>query len=297
MGSVALGEHRHNHAMRVITLGDMHVDIVLRRDPPPDRGAPTCSRVEVDGRTAVVAAWAASMGGEVDLIGARGDDPVAQMAAADLFTRGVRLRGPVVSGEGEARFATDPLGSDPSDAPPARLTPSDLDPSWFERADVLYVSGHALLTRATSDVAVMAATMARRSGARIVAGLPSSSLMGFVGSRTVSRRIRAIRPAVLFGSQTEFEDLGTRLPAELTVTRHEDGTVVIRGHERSYAVPAPDIAAVDPAGVEDAFIAGFLMGGDVEDSIARAYHAGTMCLGRQGALPPMREAIAPAPVR
>ncbi len=284
--------------MRVITLGDMHVDVVLRRDQRSEAGAPACSRVSVDGQAAALAAWVAALGGEVGLIGARGDDPVAQMAAADLFTRGVRLRGPVVGTDAAARRPADPMAADGSDASPVRLTPADLDPAWFADVDALHICGHALLTRIDAEVAVMAATMARHVGARVSVGLAPVSLMRFVGSRTVSRRLRAIRPSVLLGSEAQADEIGTLPLADLTVTTREDGTVLVRGRERAYVVPAPDIAVVDATGADEAFAAGFLMGDDVEDRIARGYHAVTMCLGREGSLPPMREATSPpSPVR
>lgn len=147
--------------MRVITLGDIHRDIVLRRDRSFGGGAPARTRVTIDGRVAVVAAWVASLGGEADLIGARGDDVVAQVAAADLFTRGVRMRGPVVSADDGAVSSL--LAGDGKSPNPwsLDLTPADLDPGWFTDLGALHISGHNLLTRPASELALTATAMAR----------------------------------------------------------------------------------------------------------------------------------------
>ncbi len=283
--------------MRVLALGDLLLDIVPQRRPASSADT-TQTPVGIGGRAAAVAAWVSALGGEAGLIGARGDDIVARMAAAELYRRGVRMHGPIVPGEagtvatllaeyGEAeRNASSPIT--------ASFTADDLDPSWFVGADALHISGHGLLSGAMADLAAAAARMARHERALVSADLPGAEMIRYAGAETVAERLLRLRPRVLFGTDDALEALGILPSVPVVVVTRNDDSAQIRRRGRLIEIPAPDVAVVDPAGTDDAFVAGFLLGADLDDAIVRARRAATMCRGLTGALPAMREGVVSA---
>ena len=276
--------------MRVLALGDLLLDIVPQRRPASSADT-TQTPVGIGGRAAAVAAWVSALGGEAGLIGARGDDIVARMAAAELYRRGVRMHGPIVPGEagtvatllaeyGEAeRNASSPIT--------ASFTADDLDPSWFVGADALHISSVA-------GIVAAAARMARHERALVSADLPGAEMIRYAGAETVAERLLRLRPRVLFGTDDALEALGILPSVPVVVVTRNDDSAQIRRRGRLIEIPAPDVAVVDPAGTDDAFVAGFLLGADLDDAIVRARRAATMCRGLTGALPAMREGVVSA---
>lgn len=281
--------------MRILALGDMLLDIVPQRYPVPSADVPhTATRVGIGGRAAAVAAWVSSLGGEAGLIGARGDDVVARMAAAELYRRGVRMHGPVVRGEAGTVARLIGESGVPSVAASPSLTAADLDPSWFVGADVLHISGHGLLTGPTAEFAAAAAEMARPAGVRISVDLPGAEMIRYWGPESVAGRLLRLRPRILFGAEDALDALGVRPSVPLVVVTRADGGVQVRRRGQVREIPAPDVVTVDSTGVNDAFVAGFLLGADLDDSIDRARRAAAMCRGCSGQLPAIREGVASA---
>ena len=84
--------------MRVVSLGDLVVDVVVRTDPrsrrPPTRH-PSIA-LTVGGQGANVAAWCAALGADARWLGKRGEDAAGRLVKrSSRPTLGVRLTGPV----------------------------------------------------------------------------------------------------------------------------------------------------------------------------------------------------------
>ena len=81
--------------MRVVSLGDLALDVVVRMRGPLARGADTAADVTLSagGQGANVAAWAAALGAEARWLGKRAADGAGRLAADELERRGVELVG------------------------------------------------------------------------------------------------------------------------------------------------------------------------------------------------------------
>src|SRR3954463_3643525 len=86
--------------MRIATLGDLLLDVIVRLEQPLARGGDVRSQTTTGagGQAANVAAWAASLGADARCIAKRGDDPAGELLARELAARGVELVGPVAAG-------------------------------------------------------------------------------------------------------------------------------------------------------------------------------------------------------
>jgi len=84
----------------ICVLGDAHLDVVVCPEEPIAEETDTPSRtwVGAGGQAANVAAWICALGGQARLVAARGTDLAADLVAADLVRRGVRMAGPVIEG-------------------------------------------------------------------------------------------------------------------------------------------------------------------------------------------------------
>src|SRR5207247_2284654 len=158
--------------VRVTTLGDVMLDVIVRLDAPLAAGGdvPARTRAGAGGQAANVAAWAAALGAEARCIAKRGRDVSGELVARELAARGVELVGPVAAGptgvvvsivgaNGERSLASD-RGVAPE------LEPGELEEAWLD-CDVLHVSGYALLREPVAAAALLAARLARGGGARV----------------------------------------------------------------------------------------------------------------------------------
>lgn len=259
--------------MRLVSLGDLILDVVVRLDGPlvagDDRAATT--RVGAGGQAANVAAWAAALGAEARYVGKRGTDHAGELAARELAAYGVGLAGPAagrggvvvsIAAGGERSMASD-RGS------ATELEPGELEPRWFD-ADVLHVSGYALLRDPAASAAERAVELARSAGARVSVDLSAWSLV----DETFRARVRRVAPDVVFATERERDAFGA-LESDWVVKRGADG---VRVNGVDY--PARPAEIVDPTGAGDAFAAGFLVGG-VDLGLATA----ARCCGKLGAMP------------
>src|SRR5689334_8203202 len=136
--------------MRIATLGDVMLDVIVRLEEPLARGDDVRARTRTGagGQAANVAAWAASLGANARCIAKRGDDAAGELVTRELTARGIELVGPVAAGatgvvvsiveHGERSMASD-RGVAPT------LTADELDATWLDACDVLHLSGYALL--------------------------------------------------------------------------------------------------------------------------------------------------------
>jgi len=269
----ALTVHATILRVRVVSLGDLILDLVVALDGPlvpgDDRSATT--RVGAGGQGANVAAWAAALGAKARYVGKRGADAAGELAARELEAHGVELAGPVAGRGGVVvSFATGGERSMASDRGSATdLEPGELEPAWFA-AEVVHVSGYALLREPAASAAERAVELARRAGARISLDLSSWSLV----DDSFRERARRLAPDVVFATERERQAFG-EVEALWVVKRGPLG-VRVDGVEH----PALPVDVVDPTGAGDALAAGFLVGG-----VELGLHAAARCCSKLGAMP------------
>lgn len=277
--------------MRVVTLGDLLLDVVVRLEEPhaSDDDVPAEIALVPGGQAANVAAWVCWLGAEARLIARRTDDAAGRMIAGDLTARGVELAGPVVAGERTgtvvalvAPDGTRTLASDRGAS--GTLGADDVDVSMVADADILHVAGYTLLRDAGAAAAVLLAEGARRYGARVTVDLSTAHGIAQLGREEMRRRVTAQAPDVVFANEAEAEAFGTPLDCVWVVKRGALGCTVLHDGERRY--PAIEVEhVVDTTGAGDAFAAGFVLERDLADAARRGQAAAARCVTLVGALP------------
>ena len=271
--------------LRIATLGDVMLDVIVRLKQPLAQGDDVRARTSTGagGQAANVAAWAASFAASARCIAKRGDDAAGALVAAALEARAVELVGPVVSGatgvvvslvgaDGERTMASD-RGVAPS------LSADDLDPAWFA-CDCLHISGYSLLATPIDGAAFRAATLARGNGARVSVDLSAWTRIREYGPVRFREQVEQLAPDVVFANEAEWEIVGAAygLAPTAVVKRGARGLLVL-GEER-VELPAHDGPVVDATGAGDALAAGFLIGGP-----ELALEAAARCVAKPGAMP------------
>ncbi|MFL5955623.1 MAG: carbohydrate kinase family protein [Gaiellaceae bacterium] len=259
--------------MRITTLGDLLLDVIVRLDEPlvpgDDRMATT--RTGPGGQAANVAAWAASMGAEARFVGRRGGDAAGEIVTRALVELGVEVVGPIGGRNGVvvslASSGDRSMASDRGVAP--ELSAQDLEAAWFD-CDVLHLSGYSLLIEPIASASEAAVGFARAHGAQVAVDLSTWTLV----DDAFRARVRAMAPDVVFATEREREALG-ELDTRWVVKRGAHGLDV---DGRSYPSVATQI--VDTTGAGDALAAGFHVGG-AEVGLAAA----ARCCARLGAMP------------
>ena len=259
--------------MRITTLGDLVLDVIVRLDDPlvPGDDQIAHTRAVAGGQAANVAAWAAALGASARFVGRRGDDAAGELVTHELRDRGVDVVGPssgrtgvVVSlaTEGDRTMASD-RGSAPD------LEPGDLQPAWFD-CDVLHVSGYSLLREPIASAAVEAARIAREHDASLAVDVSTWTLV----DDRFRAHLHALRPDIVFATEREQAAVG-ELDTRWVVKRGPNG-LTVDGQEH----PALACEVVDTTGAGDALAAGFLIGG-----AALGLEAAARCCGQMGAMP------------
>jgi ribokinase len=259
--------------VRLTTLGDLLLDVIVRLDQPlvlgDDQTAAT--RTGPGGQAANVAAWAASLGAEARFVGRRGDDPASEIVRRALVAYGVDVVGPMggrtgvvvsIASAGDRTMASD-RGVSPD------LEPRDLDAAWFD-CDVLHLSGYSLLRDPIASASIAAAAFAREHGAEVAVDISTWTLV----NEAFRERVRAITPDVVFATEAERDAVG-ELDTRWVVKRGAHGLDV---DGRSYPSVATEI--VDTTGAGDALAAGYLIGGAKLGLAAAA-----SCCAQLGAMP------------
>lgn len=281
--------------VRICTLGDLLMDVVVRPDGVARPGDDIRARIAVGvgGQAANVAAWAAHLGAKARLVAARGDDAVGDLMHAELTERAVEVRGPVIAGptgtvvamldaEGERSMMSD-RGVSPE------FLPEALDSSWFGGVDRLHITGYSLIAEPFAYTAMAAAHQARAAGARVSVDLSAAHLIRALGGAAFRRRLETVAPEVIFGTASEFAALDGPVSAPVIVTKRGAEGCVVTWPGGSERVAAPQVTVVDTTGAGDAFSAGFLIGERREDAISSAVSAAASCLATMGAMPPRKE--------
>jgi ribokinase len=260
----------------VCAIGDLNLDVVVLPSAPlaPDGDTPARIHIRAGGQAANVAAWAAALGARARLICARGTDPGAQLAAAQLQALGVEICGPVITGSGGVVVSTrEPDGartmaSDPGVA--ALLSADALDPAWLRGIDVLHVSGYCLLRESEAGAALAAAALAPR----VTFDLASAQDVERFGVGRFSSLVQALTPELIFANEAERGVLAD-LPARWVTKLGARGARFPEGE-----FPAQASTVVDATGAGDALAAGYLVGGP-----QLAMQAAARCVQQVGAMP------------
>jgi sugar/nucleoside kinase (ribokinase family) len=279
--------------MQIATLGDLMLDVIVRPAQPLARGDDVRARTRTGagGQAANVAAWAASLGARARCIAKRGDDAAGELVARELASLGVELVGPVAHGatgvvvslveDGDRSMASD-RGVAPT------LEPDEIETAWLH-CDTLHLSGYALLREPISHAALAAARVARGLGARVSVDVAAWTEIRAFGPVRFRELLDVISPDVLFATEAEWEMLGGAYLTAPTgvIKRGPRGATVVTEDARLDLAPVP-AEVVDTTGAGDAFAAGFLLGGSLEEAARRALDAAARCVARAGSLPAPR---------
>jgi sugar/nucleoside kinase (ribokinase family) len=277
--------------MRIATLGDVMLDVIVRLEQPLARGDDVRARTRAltGGQAANVAAWAASLGAEARCIAKRGDDASGELVARELAMRGVELVGPVAAGatgvvvsiveNGERSMASD-RGVAPT------LVAEEIDAGWLDGCDVLHLSGYALLREPILHAALLAGRIARERGARVSVDVAAWTEIRAFGPVRFRELLDTLAPDVLFATEAEWEMLGgAYLTAPTGVIKRGPRGISVATVDASLDFASVPAEVVDTTGAGDALAAGFLLGGSLEEAARRGLECAARCVARVGSLP------------
>ena len=286
---------------RVLVVGDVMSDILVRLEAPFARGSDAPARIveRPGGSAATFAVRLAQAGVAVDFVGRVGAADVARLTA-EFHAAGVTpwLAGDpdaasgrlvaVVEPSGERSFLTDRGAND-------GLCAADIPPDVVARADWIHLTGYSFQHSGPRAVA----------RALLAAGRPVSVDPGSAAP------LREMGPAnflewtrgadVLFPNADEAEALSFAADAAqqrkvlqgfyplVVIKRGAQGAEAIMG-DNLWEVSASPTKALDTTGAGDAFAAAFiaarLLGADVSKALAEAVEAGTAATGYLGGRAP-----------
>jgi sugar/nucleoside kinase (ribokinase family) len=287
---------------RIVVLGDLMVDVVVRLSGPLARGSDVPARISLHGggSAANAAAWLAAAGAEPVLIARVGDDERGRSAADELRAAGVDARlvtDPelstgtclvLVGPDGERTMAPDPGAND-------ALSEEDLDAELLAGGRHLHVSGYALLREGSRPAARSAIARARAAGMSVSVD-PSSSALLSADFLDHSEGATLLLPnaseahALTGHSDPELaaRELARRY-GEVVVKLGPGGALWTDGEAvlRTAAEPVEEV--VDSTGAGDAFAAGLLgervRGGGVAESLAAGCRLAARAVVTPGARP------------
>jgi sugar/nucleoside kinase (ribokinase family) len=276
--------------LRIATLGDVLLDVIVRLEEPLVPGADVRAETVAGagGQAANVAAWAAELGAEARCIAKRGDDAAGELVARELAAHGVELAGPVAAGPtGVVVSAVEAgeraLASDRGVA--TTLAPEELDAAWLD-CDVLHISGYSLVEEPISSASLQAARLAREAGARISVDVAAWTEIRRFGPIRFRELLDELAPDVLFATEAEWELLGgAYLSAPTGVLKRgpRGCSVFTEDSKLDFAAVPADV--VDSTGAGDALAAGFLLGGSLEEAARRGLEAAARCVAKVGSMP------------
>jgi sugar/nucleoside kinase (ribokinase family) len=265
---------------RLVTLGDLLLDVVITPDRPIERGTDVPGSVTFrrGGSASNTAAAFAALGGAAALITSLGDDAwagslLSSLRADGVMVHAVRHAGPsgrlaaLIDDRGERSFVTERGAAD-------ALEPADLRAGWLRGADALHVPAYSLFTEPLGAAALEAASRARQSGTLVSTDLSSAGPLLAYGVRRSRARLAELAPDILFANRAEAAALlretgrraWARLLGQAALVIVKDGVWGCRvlwmegDLTRQVDVAATRVGRkVDTTGAGDAFAAGFLL--------------------------------------
>jgi sugar/nucleoside kinase (ribokinase family) len=286
---------------RIVVVGDVMVDIVVRLSEPLARGsdAPATIRFHGGGSAANTAAWLAAAGAEPVLVGTVGDDERGREARAGLVTHGVKTRLAVdpelptgtclvlVGPDGERTMAPDAGAND-------ALDERDLADELLADGDHLHVSGYSLLRSGSRDASRAAIARASDAGMTVSVDPSSSALLSpdfldWAGGAGLLLPNASEAHALTGESDPEraARALAERF-GEVVVTLGPAGALWTDGEAVLRAAAEPVDEVVDSTGAGDAFAAGLLTARVAGMSTAEALAAGCRLAARAVSQPGAR---------
>jgi sugar/nucleoside kinase (ribokinase family) len=270
---------------RVLVLGDLVLDVVLRASAPIETGTDVPGRVEIrqGGSAANVARWLARLGARSSLVCAVGRDGagrslVAQLSRDDVTVRAIRVAGHrtgrigvLVAPSGERSFVADRRAA-------TRMEPGDLKPEWFDGIELIHLPAYSLLVEPLGSAGVRAVELTRSRGARgalVSVDLASVGPLLTHGRREARELVARLKPDLVFATESEAEALlGRHAPEGLldnakvaVIKRGPRGARVFARDDATpgepplqFDVATTPVAAEDTTGAGDAFDAGFIAG-------------------------------------
>lgn len=251
-------------------------DVVATLIQPLVHGSdsPAPVRLIAGGSAANTAAWLASAGHHVTLVGRVGADPAGETARAILERAGVRTRLAVdpdlptgtcivlVSPDGERSMIPDSGAN-------AALSSSDIPPELFDPSTHLHVVGYALLNEGSRGAALHAIKLARSAGATVSIDPSSTGPLTTLGPEMFLSWVDGTD--ILLANADEARTLtglddpatsATKLTStftEVVVTLGSGGALwASRSHPEPVHVAAQPVEVVDSTGAGDSFAAGYL---------------------------------------
>src|SRR5829696_6865233 len=268
---------------RVLVLGDLVLDVVLRASASIENGTDVRGRVEIrlGGSAANVARWLARLGARSHLVCAVGRDGagrslVAQLRRDDVTVRAVHVAGHrtgrigvLVAPNGERSFVADRRAA-------TRMEPQDLKPEWFDNIELLHLPAYSLLVEPLGSAAVRAVELTRSRGARgarVAIDLASVGPLLAHGRREARDLVIRLKPDLVFATEPEAEALLGRGAPDgllehariLVIKRGARGARVFARDEKApgeppirFDIATAPVPAEDTTGAGDAFDAGFI---------------------------------------
>jgi ribokinase len=278
---------------RVVVLGDVMVDVVVRLSGPlaSASDAPAVIRFHGGGSAANTAAWLAAAGAEAVLLGRVGDDERGRTARDELLAAGVDARLSVdpelatgtclvlVGPDGERTMAPDAGAND-------GLSAHDVPEELLRPGDHLHVAGYALLRPGSRPAAQAAIARASRSGMTVSVD-PSSSALLSAEFLDLAEGAGLLLPnaseAHALTGDSDPEAAGRTLAerfGEVVVTLGPAGALWTNGSEVLRAAAEPVDRVESSTGAGDAFAAGLLSARLAGASTAEALAAGSRLAAR-----------------
>jgi ribokinase len=289
----------------IVVFGSLNVDFVTSPDRLPGPGETVLSpdyAVLPGGKGANQAVAAARAGARVAMIGAVGDDQLAEVALRELAEAGVDLSGVarVAAPTGAAFIAVDPLGENNivvAAGANGLARPVGAALAAIGSADTL------LLQREVPERELLAAAhMARAAGSRVMFNLaPFSPLdpgwWGYLDVLVVNEHEARDLAESLGWSEADPVTIARRIARDRKLL-----VIVTLGGEGAFGVdpvrecrlPAPRVTVIDTVGAGDALcgaLAAALDAGlDWPDALRRGLAAGSLACTRAGAQPSLPRA-------
>jgi sugar/nucleoside kinase (ribokinase family) len=292
----------------IVVVGDVMVDVVAAAAGPLAHASDTDARVRWTGGGAAanVAAWLASEGVPVALVGRVGADVAGRGAMAELQEAGVVVR-VAVDGERATGTCVVVIGADgertmlPDRGANLALAPGDVVAELFMPGGHLHLSGYVLLHDGPRAAGLAALDHAREAGMTISIDPASAAPLVACGVERVLRWFAGVDlllpnldEAQALTGEDEPEAAARALIVragvrEVVVTLGATGALWTDGHAVA-RVAAPEVmSVVDTTGAGDAFAAGWLAarraGAEPPEALSAACALGSRAVTHAGARP------------